>query len=217
MLNYFNKIYSLRSLIIDRRAHSILIGDEDSYLRTSGWMNSFYEKKSIDKSGRYVPFMNYSFVYFLDSKIKDGLDIFEYGSGYSTLYFSKGSNSVVSIERSLEWYSSLKDKVNENVKILLYDGNPDEYPGIIKKHGRKFDLIVVDDIQRCKCLMESVDCLNENGVVILDDSERVLYIDGIEFMKNAGFRELTIEGMKPGRRKMSRTSIFYRENNCFGI
>ena len=59
--------------------------------------------------------------------------------------------------------------------------------------------------------------VSENGVIVLDDSERAFYKEGIDFMIKKGFKELPFSGISPGLFYLKTTSIFYKPNNCLGI
>jgi protein-L-isoaspartate O-methyltransferase len=60
--------------------------------------------------------MNYSVVEFLRQRLTKNMLLFEYGSGYSTLFFSKLVKKVVSVEYDKDWYERMsKEGLNENV------------------------------------------------------------------------------------------------------
>ncbi len=59
--------------------------------------------------------------------------------------------------------------------------------------------------------------LKNGGVILLDDSQREKYIDGINYAKSKGFHALDFEGLKSTGLEMDRTTILYRDNNCLGI
>ena len=83
--------------------------------------------------------------------------------------------------------------------------------------GQKFDIIIVDGRDRVNCCYQSLAALNENGVLVLDDSEREKYSDAIVFLKGKGFKELSFSGISPGLFYRKSTSVFYKANNCLGI
>ena len=59
--------------------------------------------------------------------------------------------------------------------------------------------------------------LSQNGGLILDDSEREEYQNGVIHLKQLGYNELDFWGIAPGIFYNKCTSIFYRDNNCLGI
>lgn len=57
----------------------------NGYLYEIGWINSFQNKMPMNKSGAPFPWVTYSFIDYISSRLKLDMDIFEYGSGNSTL------------------------------------------------------------------------------------------------------------------------------------
>ena len=82
---------------------------------------------------------------------------------------------------------------------------------------RKYDIIFVDGRDRVNCVTYSVKTLKRSGVVILDDSERIEYQDGVSFLLRNGYKKLDFWGLSPGFTDEKCTSIFYRRDNCFKI
>ncbi len=92
-----------------------------------------------------------------------------------------------------------------------------EYCQYAKQLDKKFDLIIVDGRDRINCIKNSIECLNSNGVIILDDSERSSYIDGIQYLIDNEFKKIYFWGISPGLFYKKNTTIFYKNNNCLGI
>jgi len=121
------------------------------------------------------------------------LDVLEWGSGGSTVYFTqflknKGiSYTWTSIEYSKIWYERILDMVkgDKNVSLALFDvGNtnvkqPDipmnEYVAYPATLGKKYDVILVDGRKRRRCLLEASKLLKPGGVVLLHDARRTYY------------------------------------------
>ncbi len=81
----------------------------------------------------------------------------------------------------------------------------------------KFDIIIIDGRDRVNSIKNSLESLNEEGVIILDDSERADYKDGIEFLLTKGFKKIDFWGISPGLFYKKNTTVFYKVNNCLGI
>ena len=103
----------------------------------------------------------------------------EWGVGMSTKTISDhpAVHSLESIEHNGEWVDKVKFNVNSKVN-LIYEPNCELY---YLAQGRydKYDLIFVDGILREKCLIKAKDILEEGGIVILHDAERIEYQSGI--------------------------------------
>ena len=91
----------------------------------------------------------------------------------------------------------------------------EEYTKITKE---KFDIILIDGRDRVNCALNSIEHLNERGIIIWDDTQREAYQDGYEFIKKHGFKQLELRGIIYGVPSFEgSTSIFYREDNIFDL
>lgn len=120
-------------------------------------------------------------------KKNNNLRILEFGSGYSTSYFETIFDYVFSIEHNKEWYEKIKPLLKENTNYKLIDinyvpsvpsdkkfYNVDKIQEIFNEiDGEFFDVILVDGIHRVNCFFGSIDFLKTNGIVVLDDSNRI--------------------------------------------
>jgi len=188
------------------------------YLYEIGWIESFKRGIPVDKDGDPLPWVTYSFIDFISERLNKNMDIFEYGSGNSTLWYAKRVNSVISIEHDKKWFEKLKNNIPKNVTInykkLIYGGEYAKFPKILE---RKFDIVIVDGRDRVNCIKYSLDVLKSKGVIVLDDSERVIYKDGIRFLIEKDFKRLDFWGISPGLFYKKCTTIFYKSDNCLGI
>lgn len=121
------------------------------------------------------------------------LDVLEWGSGGSTVYFTrflrdKGiSYAWTSVEYNKVWYERISDMVKDDksIKLALFDvGNTkvkqpslpmDEYVAYPATLGKKYDVIFVDGRKRRRCLLEASRFLKPRGVVLLHDARRTYY------------------------------------------
>jgi len=85
------------------------------------------------------------------------------------------------------------------------------------KLEEKFDILIVDGRDRVNCCKQAINAVSDNGVIVLDDSEREFYQEGIVFLKKAGYKELSFSGISPGLFYRKSTSVFYRADNCLDI
>lgn len=187
------------------------------YLEESGWIQSYSTKTSIRKDGSPIPWLTYSFLDFLEGRLQPQFRIFEYGAGNSTLYYAKHVQQVVSVEHNESWYHAIKSNLPQNVSIKLLKVENGEYQRALSLESIKFDLIIIDGRERVSCCKAAIDALTEDGVIILDDSERPKYAAGIDFLKEQGFKHLPFSGIAIGGIHMKCTSVFYRSRNCLEI
>lgn len=195
-----------------------LIMRNSSYLRTNGWIESLKRGYPCRKDGTEIPWMNYPVVRFLEDRLKSDFDLFEFGSGYSTFFYAKLVNKVVSIEDDKLWFHSLKENIPENVEVIYKEKDIDgEYCRAIHSAKQTYDVVIVDGGDRLNCIKQSFAALSNRGVIILDDSQRESYSENINYAKEKGFRSIDFEGLKPTGSKIYRTTIFYRNGNCLDI
>jgi hypothetical protein len=214
--NFFRKAFPKYTLYWT--AFNALIKNENSYLYSTGWMRSLQEGKPVNNQSQVLPWMNYPVIRFLEDRLRNELKLFEYGSGYSTPFYAKHVKSVMSVENDKDWLSVIGNTVPENVTLIFKDLDVDgEYCRAVHLSGHKYDVIIVDGRDRVNCLKQSINALTDVGIVLLDDSERESYLEGIAYVMGKGFRTLDFEGLKPIWPEMSRATIFYRIDNCLYI
>ena len=125
---------------------------------------------------------------------KGELDVLEWGSGGSTVYFSDFLRfreipfSWVSVEHHPFWAEKVRELAGPGVRVALRDpteNNPkeeefrsvpmDDYVTYPTTLNRRFDLILVDGRRRRRCLLTAAALLAPGGIAVLHDSERTYY------------------------------------------
>lgn len=195
-----------------------LIYSRKSYLVETGLLHSYRTDIPCKLDGNPVPWMNYNIISFLESRLNKTQNLFEFGSGYSTIFYSDRVNQVTSIEYNKDWYQRISSMVSDNVELIYQKNDIDgDYCRTIAKTHKQYDVVIIDGRDRVNCVKQAYDHLSENGVIILDDSQRNKYQAAFEFMAGHGFRHIYFEGLKPRGLGNDRTTVFYRDNNCFDI
>lgn len=130
------------------------------------------------KASKYnqAPWLTFNAVDFLDKEIKKEFQIFEWGSGRSTFWFSERCNNIVSVEHNSEWFDIVSNKANKKQNILLlkkeekteYENSIIEYP------DNFFDLVVIDGIRRGECAVKAITKLKRGGMLLIDDAHRYI-------------------------------------------
>jgi hypothetical protein len=214
-----NKVSSvLQVLTSPRRLKMLLSFNHKGYLHDIGWFNGFDSKSPVDGEGNPIPWVTYSFIDFIKDRLKKQHTVFEFGSGNSTYFYAKYAGIVVSVEHDKEWFDKIISTKPENAELiyceLVRDG---DYCRVPLKLEETFDIIIVDGRDRVNCCKQAVNSVSENGVIVLDDSERPDYREGINFLVKQGFKELAFTGISPGLFYRKATSVFYRPDNCLNI
>lgn len=195
-----------------------LIIRRDSFLHSIGWIESIKRGYPCNSDGVEVPWMNYSIVNLLKDRLNKDHTLFEFGSGYSTLFYSSLVKQVISIEYDQQWFDLMQAKIPDNVSLVFKDKDIDaHYCRAICEHEQLFDIVIVDGRDRLNCLKQAVAKLSDGGVIILDDSARPRYQEAFAHGKSLGFRTLSIDGIRPSGSGIYQTTLFYRDGNCLNI
>lgn len=193
---------------------------KESYFRREAFLKSQSIKKPVDIHGNPIPWMNYAMLDFFKDRLNKNQSLFEYGSGFSTLYFANRLKRVTSIEYDESWFRKVEEDVAslDNAEVKFY-ALEDNYDTAIVHEGKEkqYELILVDGRRRVSCAKNAYPQLTPNGVLILDDSDREEYKEVFDFYTEKGFKSLTFTGIKPTSFRKHATTVFYRPDNCFNI
>lgn len=189
------------------------------FLRSSGWLESHRTASSIDDKGCELPWYTYPAIRFLSERVNNQqLAVFEYGSGNSTLWWSRRVGRVVSCEHDPLWHSAVAPRLPPHVEyhLIPLDAS-DAYASHITRHRHEFDIVVLDGRERVRCSLNVLPALSSAGVVVWDNSDRGEYVSGFDHLTSNGFRRLDLWGMGPINAYEWCTSIFYRQENCLAL
>lgn len=192
---------------------------ESGYLKDIGWWESLRTMKPQSLDGKPLPWVTYSFISFLESRLNNTMILFEFGSGSSTHFYANKVKKLYCVEHDDLWFKKVSQDLPNNVYLYFQEL---EYGGDYAKKAIssniKFDVIIVDGRDRVNCIINSIEALSENGVIVLDDSERKQYQTGLDFLVKRGFKNLDLWGISPGFAGYNKcTSIYYKSNNVLGI
>lgn len=192
-------------------------------LRELGWHQSVGRRASVDADGEPLPWYTYPCIEWLTGRLRGADTVFEYGAGSSTLWYAARVDRVVSVEHDRVWYTRLVGSLPGNVELYLRHPHLDEvdqasptatsspYVNCIRSYPpASFDVIVVDGVQRPTCSGVAVRHLKEDGLLILDNSDRPVYRSAIEQLADHGLGRIDFYGFAPGSGILGCTSVFAR-------
>jgi hypothetical protein len=202
-----------------KRLRTLLSFNDKGYLDEIGWFNAFDSRSAVDQDNNPIPWVTYSFIDFIKDRLNRQHTVFEFGSGNSTYFYAKYAGIVVSVEHDKEWFDKILSAKPENAELIYCESERDDgdYCRMPIKLEETFDIIIVDGRDRINCCKQAVKALSDNGIIVLDDSEREFYNEGIDFLLKKGFKELSFTGISPGLFYRKSTTVFYRPDNCLGI
>lgn len=87
--------------------------------------------------------------------------VFEYGCGYSSIWWKINCKFLYSIDHSEQWAKSVG---------AIHINEEEEYASWITSIDKiKYDCIIIDGIQREKCTVYAIDKLKSGGIIIIDN------------------------------------------------
>lgn len=188
-------------------------------MRRIGWMQSAERCLPVDQWGKALPWWTYSAIYWVEELLQGSEDVFEYGSGNSTMWLAERVSHVTSIEDNRLWLDRLgRDApVNIDCRYKCCGGNiltappGDPYVSAINEDEKKFfDLVVVDGKARESCVKESLPHLKKNGLLLLDNSDWPMFSGIHAYLSERDFHRIDFVGLIPGAMNFGCTSIFYK-------
>lgn len=89
-------------------------------------------------------------------------NVFEFGVGYSTIWWRSNAHGLTSIETNERWARAMG---------AIWIAEEEIHLNFIEKVNRKYDCIIVDGMWREKCVEAAVPFLKKGGYLIIDNWE----------------------------------------------
>lgn len=179
-----------------------------TYIENIQGGNQAYNRKlPFDCNLNPLPWYTYPGIEFLQQFDFSKCSVFEYGSGNSSLFWSKKALTVISVESDPDWYAFGVKNLSPNRKLLLKT-ECSEYVDAILLYETQFDVIVIDGLYRYNCAVKSVSRLKSGGIIILDNSD--WFPNTARLLREAGFIQTDFIGAGPVNSYAWCTSVFIR-------
>ena len=124
--------------------NSQLITHAYLYLQPNGWFNDH----PCDEEGT-TPWMTFPAIAFLKDILSKDTKVFEFGCGYSTIFFNNFCGQTVSVEHNPDWRAKVLE-LTPHANIHLAPENSGVYPAavpIAEKFKQEFEQIHTDNRQ----------------------------------------------------------------------
>lgn len=171
--------------------------DPTQYKYIYPWFKSHRNNYLMDHA---LPWLTFDAINYLKAHVQNGSNVFEYGSGSSTLFWANRNARCISIEHDPTWYDILKQrfKPSDDVDLRLIppdlqranDLAPDD-PRSYRSRAAEFadrtfheyvaqidsfpdgyfDVVLVDGRARASCVLHSVSKVKSGGMLILDNAD----------------------------------------------
>jgi hypothetical protein len=168
------------------------------------------EKDCTWYDGTPIPWLTYPAICYLEQLDFSRRFIFEYGCGSSTRYWARTARTVTSVEHDKAWFDKISAALPENVE--LFHKTERAYIECVKVNA-PHNVIVIDGRWRPECSRYCLPYLAEDGIVILDNSER--HPDITEFFREKSLIQVDFVGHGPINGHMWVTSMFLSRSASF--
>lgn len=196
-----------------------------------------YQQKNNEPLKNDCPWIVFKAERFLRKRLQKNMIVFEYGSGSSTLYFSRRVAQVCSIEHDPGWFEYLQhilnDQTIQNVNCRLVEAEildehrMTKYSSLFPLYKDKgfesyvksidtfpdeyFDMVLVDGRSRTNCIAHAKSKIKHGGYLVVDNSDRVYYFNGNDFLSDKKkWKAYHFIGPIPYSFEFSKTSIFQK-------
>ena len=168
----------------------------------------------------FLPWYNFPLINFLNQYLQPSMNIFEFGTGTSTLFYASHHCNVYGVETSIEWLEKIQNlskthNLTEKISIEFCT-KPHTIETYLTKisHNIKLNIIIIDSYNRINCLKEAKKLYNSqqfHGITILDNSERKNIQNAKEIMQE--FAHIHFKGTGPNRNEESESLVFFQKNH----
>lgn len=180
---------------------------------------SIDERVCLDKDGNPIPWYTYPAIEYLSQFDYHEKCVFEYGCGYSSLFWAGKASKVISIEDNPQWFAKWQKEFSHPALDIRWRDEDEGYENAIFEDKQNYDVIVVDGKRRAECAATAVKALAAGGMIILDDSDRIAtsqeYAKAVETLKAADLIQIDFHGFCPMNCYSKSTTLFLKRDFCF--
>jgi hypothetical protein len=176
---------------------------------TLGGREAYKCRLPVDRYKCPLPWYTYPAIEYLQQLDFSECDVFEFGSGNSSKFWSERAHTVTSVESDPYWYDAQTLELPSNL-VLLFRTDMEEYVNAIHHQPDKFyDVIIIDGRYRYNCAVEALKRLKNGGIIILDNSD--WFPNTAKLLRDNGFTQIDFIGIGPINSYAWCTSIFFKE------
>ncbi len=172
--------------------------------------------------------MSFGAIDYFETILQPDFEIFEWGTGGSTLFYRSRVRKVISLEHSSDYFLSTAEPFRETVKghshlLIPPESATSERPpcASLREPGKdfsayvnyihsfpncSFDLVSVDGRSRVNCVAAARDKVKPGGYLVLDDSERPDYAPAFSLLSD--WKRISFSGCGPYSHSFWETTFF---------
>jgi len=176
-------------------------------LRTEfGYLKSSRNNVSCTEDGQVIPLYTYPCFEYLNSIDWEDAEVFEYGLGYSTVWWTQSKKAKLSgVDHNEDWYKSVQS-TDADLRVS-YEFEKDKY---IAACEEQYDVIAIDGEHREECAKHAVNHLKEGGMIILDNTD--IYESAKRVLDSSDLIPIHFHGFKPIHVESETTSCYVKRD-----
>lgn len=177
-----------------------------------GHARSVRRGEPVDRDGNPIPWFTYPAIEYLEQLDFSDKTVFEFGAGNSTRFWCARAMRVVSVEHDPTWHHRVKGHLPTNGEIMLVEAGAD-YAAALAQRATRFDVIVIDGVERRACCEVAIGRLQPGGLIILDNAD--WHHLCAEYLRSQGLIEVDMTGFGPINGYTWTTSFFLHREFAF--
>lgn len=174
-----------------------------------GQQRSMEEMLPVGPDGEPVPWYTYPALENLVQFDFSACTIFEYGCGYSSLWWAARAKQVYTVDHNGNWIEKIRPHVPRNLE-LIHEAEKDAYVAAIEHPGTHFDVVIIDGRWRLACSEKAPAFLNLGGMIIFDNTD--WYVEAPATISALGFSRIDFSGFGPINNYCWTTSLFLKSS-----
>lgn len=122
-----------------------------------------------------LPWISFSAIDILEDHLNKSSRVLEFGSGMSTIWYSRHAREVCSVEDHEPWFKKINQIITKSRIANInykFTSSSLEYIQFMSGDIQGFDLIMIDGRHRSDCIMQASKLLNPGGILYLDNSDK---------------------------------------------
>lgn len=156
---------------------------------------------------RKLPWIVQPAIRYLRGRV-DGLSVFEFGGGMSTLWYADVASRVVTIEEDRDWCDRIKSLTGGLPHVRIeYIPDKENYCEALSREADDFDVVVIDGSHRVECMERSIHKLRKAKYVVVDNTDADPILDKLVDAAFRGSEVLRFVGYAPGQLHPNETKI----------
>ncbi len=126
--------------------HRPLVQLQRGLLFQYGWLKSWWRRRPVDTAGKPLPWLTYPAIDFISQFDFSDASVFEWGSGYSTLWWAERCRRIVTVESNVKWVAYIKPLLPTAVEFIVSSFDVEaEVAALTGLTERHFDVFVIDN------------------------------------------------------------------------